>query len=103
MLEFLPNKVADLKACNFIENRLQHRCSPMKFVNFLRTPFLQNIYRTLLKIMNSNNYLRVLAIFAIRTHYKNSLTILPSAITVVEHFHLLKIAMILENRTTYFK
>ena len=31
-----------LKACNFIKYRLQHRCFPMKFANFLRRPFLQN-------------------------------------------------------------
>ena len=35
--------------------------------------------------------------------YKNSLTILPSASTIVEHFYLLKIATILEIRTIYFK
>ena len=28
--------------CNFIKKRLQHRCFPMKFTKFLRTPFLQN-------------------------------------------------------------
>ena len=27
---------------NFIKNRLQHRCFPVKFAKFLRTPFLQN-------------------------------------------------------------
>ena len=26
-------------ACSFIKNRPQHMCFPMKFVNFLRTPF----------------------------------------------------------------
>ena len=31
------------------------------------------------------------------------INILQSASTVVEHFYLLKIATILENRTTYFK
>ena len=30
-------------ACNFIKKRLQHRCFPVKFANFLRTPFF---YRT---------------------------------------------------------
>ena len=33
------NKVAGLKACNFIKKRLQHRCLPVKFAKFLRTPF----------------------------------------------------------------
>ena len=31
------------KACNFIKKRLQHRFFPLKFAEFLRTPFLQNI------------------------------------------------------------
>ena len=36
------NKVAD-GACNFIKKeRLWHRCFPMNFAKFLRTPFLQN-------------------------------------------------------------
>ena len=29
--------------CNFIEKRLWHRCFPMKFAKFLRTPTLKNI------------------------------------------------------------
>ena len=37
--ESLFNKVAGLKDCNFIKKRLQHRCFPVKFANFLRTPF----------------------------------------------------------------
>ena len=95
------------KACNFIKNRLQHKCFPMKFENFLRTPF----FRTYPVAASENNeqpqLLRVLSIFATRQFnqffYKNSLTILPSASTAVEHFYLLKIAMILVTRTTYFK
>ena len=30
------------QACNFIKKRLQHRCFPVKFVKFTKTPFLQN-------------------------------------------------------------
>ena len=33
------NKVAS-KVCNFIEKRLWHRCFPVTFTKFLRTPFL---------------------------------------------------------------
>ena len=40
VLESLFNKVAGLQACNFITNRLQHRCFPVKFTKFLRTLFL---------------------------------------------------------------
>ena len=32
-----------LTACNFIKNRLQHRCFPAKLAKFLRTVFLRNI------------------------------------------------------------
>ena len=32
------NNVAGLKACNFVKKRLQHRCFPVKFAKFLRTP-----------------------------------------------------------------
>ena len=38
MLESLFNKVSGLKACNFIHKILQHRCFPVKFGKFLRTP-----------------------------------------------------------------
>ena len=43
------NKVADL-AWNFIKKETlpQHRCFPMNFAKFLRTPFLQSISRRLL-------------------------------------------------------
>ena len=36
------------EACNFIKKRLQHRCFPVKFVKFLRTPTLKNICERLL-------------------------------------------------------
>ena len=42
MLESLFNKVAGLNDCNFITQRLQHCCFPVKFAKFLRIPFLQN-------------------------------------------------------------
>ena len=43
MPESLFNKVAGGPgACNFIKKILQHRCFPVKFTKFLRTPFLQN-------------------------------------------------------------
>ena len=37
MLESLFNKVAGLKACKFIKNRLQHRRFPVNIAKFLRT------------------------------------------------------------------
>ena len=55
MLEPVFNKYAGLKACNFIEKRLQHRCFPLKFAKFLRTPLFTEHIRLLLwnYLMNS--------------------------------------------------
>ena len=58
MLESVFNKVAGLKASNIIKNRLQHRCFPVKFAKFLRTPILNNICeRLLLLSVTSEAYL----------------------------------------------
>ena len=48
VLVSLFNKVADVQACNFNKKRLQHRCFPVKFVEFLRTLTLKNICERLL-------------------------------------------------------
>ena len=48
MVKSLFNYVADLKTCNFIKKRIQHRCFPGKFAKFLRTPILKNIGERLL-------------------------------------------------------
>ena len=39
MVEFLFNKVAALKACNFIKKKLQHKCFLVNIAKFLRTPY----------------------------------------------------------------
>ena len=38
----LFNKVAGLKPATLLKKRLCHRCFPVNFMKFLRTPFLQN-------------------------------------------------------------
>ena len=43
VLESLSNNAAGLQACNFIKKRLLHRCFPVKYMEFLRTPILKNI------------------------------------------------------------
>ena len=48
MLEFLFNKIAGLKACNFIKKRLQHRLFPVNIAKFLRTAILKSICELLL-------------------------------------------------------
>ena len=42
MLESLFNKVVGPQACNFIKERLQHRCFPVIHANVLRTPSFKN-------------------------------------------------------------
>ena len=73
MLEFLFNKVAGPKACNFIKNRLQQRCFPMKFANFLRTPF----NRTNLVAASENNEQQQLSKGFTNNCYKIVSPILP--------------------------
>ena len=59
MLESLFIRAAGLKTCNFIKNRLKHRCFPVNIVKFLRTPILKNICKRLVlekgKILVSQN------------------------------------------------
>ena len=43
----LFNKIAGLKTCNFVKNRLQHNCFPVNIAKFLRAPILRNLYKRL--------------------------------------------------------
>ena len=42
------NKVAGRMSATLLKKRLWHRCFPVNFVKFLRTPFLQNTFGRLL-------------------------------------------------------
>ena len=42
------NKVAGLRPATLLKKRLQHRCFPVKFAKFLRTPFFTEYLRWLL-------------------------------------------------------
>ena len=44
----MPLKILQISQENIIKKRLQHRCFPVKFAKFLRTPILKNIYERLL-------------------------------------------------------
>ena len=56
VLESLFNKVAGLRACNFVKKRLQLRFFPVNFVEFLRTPFsTEHHWWLLLKLRHSEN------------------------------------------------
>ena len=48
MLEYLFEKVAGLKACNFIKKGPQHRSFPVNIAKFLKHPISKNIYERLL-------------------------------------------------------
>ena len=49
----LFNIVASLRPATLLKKRLWHRCFPVNFVKFLRTPFLQNTSgRLLLHVLN---------------------------------------------------
>ena len=48
MSESLFNKVAGLQARNVIKKKLQQRCFPVKFAEYLRTPFFTEHLRWLL-------------------------------------------------------
>ena len=48
MLEFLFNKVTDVKGCSFIKQRLQQRCFHVNIAKFLRTAFFIKHLRWLL-------------------------------------------------------
>ena len=66
----------------FIYFRLQHKCFPMKFAKFLRTPFFTEHFRwLLLTIISSSSYLRVLPIVAKIV----SLILLQELINVCKH------------------
>ena len=46
------NKVAGLRSKTLLKKRLWHKCFPVDFVKFLRTPFLENTSRRLLLRVN---------------------------------------------------
>ena len=52
------NKVADLQA-TLLKKWLWHRCFPVNFAEFLRTPFLQNTGRVLQDVKKLNKKIRL--------------------------------------------
>ena len=79
-----------LEVCNFIKNRLQHRCFPVKFAKFSTTPILKNTYRRLLP---KNKQLQVLIHSLSKMLYMWSqarhwaITVAISAIKILTKFH----------------
>ena len=52
------NKVAGLRSATLLKKRLWHRCFPVNFAKFLRTPFLHNTSSGCFCINNTNIVLR---------------------------------------------
>ena len=55
------NKFAGFQAWNFIKKWLQHKCFPVNFAKFFRTPFLQNIWERFL--LSGFQYLAIIATY----------------------------------------
>ena len=51
------NKVVGLRSATLLKRRPWHRCFPLNFAKFLRTPFLQNTSRWLLLVCKFRKYL----------------------------------------------
>ena len=74
-MESLSDKVADLKACNIIKKRLQHRCFPVNIAKSLRTSILKIICKRLLlplEVFCIRNLL-ILAMTMVHLVYKKTL------------------------------
>ena len=56
---FFFNKVAGVRLVTLLKKRLWHRCFPVNFVKFLRTPFLQNTFGRLLLTCDQNLTLKI--------------------------------------------
>ena len=56
MPESLFNKVAGLRSATLLKKRLWHRCFPVNFAKFQRTPFLQNASGRLLLCKYTTGY-----------------------------------------------
>ena len=56
MLESHFNKVAGLKACNFIKKRLEHRCFVVNIAKFIRTAFCMKHIRWLLLFLKDIHF-----------------------------------------------
>ena len=75
-----PVKQGVLKACDFIKNRLQNKCFPVKFAKFLRTLILKNIGKRLLLFLLDPFCFPSLAL--LKLPLKNQISVAPSVVFV---------------------
>ena len=64
------NKVAGLRVATLLKKRLWHRCFPLKFAKFSKTPFLQNTSGRLLLeyCRNTLDKVKLLVIHSLKLH-----------------------------------
>ena len=86
VLESLVNKVAGLKAYNFIKKRFQHRCFPVNIQKILRTTVLKNIRESLL--LKCYDYIKIRQI--IYNTYKLVSTTLTSCFESWQETHMVR-------------
>ena len=55
-MESVFNKAPDLRACNFMVKKLQHRCFPVNFTKFFRIPILKSTCERLLQYFLYNSH-----------------------------------------------
>ena len=63
----LFNKITDLKAATLLKKKLWHKCFPVNFAKFLRTPYLQNTSERLLLIL----FVACFFIFSFTKNFRN--------------------------------
>ena len=83
VLESLFNKVAGLQPCNFIKNRLQHRCFFVNIANFFKTPILKNVCeRLLLELLSMAASVRE----CLRSRILESLPKISKILALMKHY-----------------
>ena len=59
MLESLFSEVAEVKVCNLIKKRLQHRCFPVNTAKCLRTAiFIEDLWWLLLQLLQKTVFFK---------------------------------------------
>ena len=98
MLESIFSKVAGLIRCNCIQKRLQHRCFPVKFGKFLRTPFFTKHLQWLLLRVSGWPMLRELNWYVGKIKYTRRVFIFKKSLIVPKIYILsLKMAFLMKK------
>ena len=88
------NKIAGLRACNFIKKILQHKCFPVKFAKFFKNTFL---YRT--PLVAASELLERLRLGFSHLHEHKSRHCFQDTVLYI---HFVSVTMILKQQYTSF-